>query len=59
MRQKMITLCDETWALAQAIPNFSEWVRARLLEHDEERQLEQEEAERFYAENGRWPRWFQ
>jgi len=59
MRTKVISLCDETWKLAQEIPNFSQWVRARLLENDEARQLEQAEAERFYAENGRWPRWYQ
>ena len=26
MKNKMITLCDETYELAKAIPNFSEWV---------------------------------
>jgi len=31
MRQKLITLCPNTWELAMKKPNFSEWVREQLL----------------------------
>ena len=30
MKQKMITLDEETWKLAEKKPNFSEWVRNQL-----------------------------
>ena len=30
MRQKLITLDDKTWTMAQAKTNFSEWVRNQL-----------------------------
>ena len=30
MKQKMITLDEETWKLAEIKPNFSEWVRNQL-----------------------------
>jgi len=59
MRQKMITLCEETWALAQAIPNFSEWVRARLLETDERRKEMDDVAFKQWKETGKWPEWYQ
>ena len=29
-RQKMITLCPTTYEIAQAMPNFSQWVREQL-----------------------------
>jgi len=37
-RQKTISLDETTAAIAERIPNFSEWVRASLLAHDEEDQ---------------------
>ena len=33
MRQRMITLCDETWKIASDMGNFSSWVRSKLREH--------------------------
>lgn len=32
MRQKLITLCPNSWELALKKPNFSLWVRTKLLE---------------------------
>jgi hypothetical protein len=32
MRQKMITLCPTTYELAKKMPNFSSWVRLKLME---------------------------
>ena len=32
MRQKLITLCPNSFELAQKKGNFSEWVRSKLLE---------------------------
>lgn len=32
MRQKMITLDPTTWEIAQKMPNFSAWVRKKLVE---------------------------
>ena len=32
MRQKLITLCPNSFELAQKKDNFSEWVRSKLLE---------------------------
>jgi len=32
MRQKLITLCPNSFELAQKKPNFSSWVRNKLLE---------------------------
>jgi hypothetical protein len=32
MRQKMITLCPNSFEIAQKKPNFSAWVRRKLLE---------------------------
>jgi len=32
MRQKLITLCPNSFELAQKKNNFSEWVRTKLLE---------------------------
>jgi len=32
MRQKLITLCPNSFEIAQKKPNFSEWVRGKLLE---------------------------
>lgn len=59
MKNKMITLCDETWALAQNIPNFSEWVRAKLLETDEKRREMDDVAFKIWRETGAWPEWYQ
>ena len=37
MRQKMINLCPTTYDLAKRMPNFSGWVRRKILEmHDYE-----------------------
>jgi len=30
MRQKLITLCPNTFEIAQKMPNFSKWVREQL-----------------------------
>ena len=35
MRQKLITLCPNTWELAMKKPNFSRWVREQLLKEVE------------------------
>ena len=35
MRQKLITLCPNSWELALKKPNFSLWVRSKLLEEVE------------------------
>jgi len=32
MRQKLITLCPNSFEIAQKKPNFSAWVREKLLE---------------------------
>lgn len=32
MRNKMITLCPTTYEFAQKMPNFSSWVRLKLME---------------------------
>ena len=32
MRQKLITLCPTSYELAKKKPNFSSWVRKKLLE---------------------------
>ena len=58
MKNKMITLCDETFALAKLIPNFSEWVRARLLETDERRKEQDDKAFKIWKETGNWPEWY-
>lgn len=34
MKQKLITLCDKSFARAKAMPNFSRWVRRQLLTDD-------------------------
>jgi len=36
MRQKLITLCPNSFEIALKKPNFSAWVRMKLLEYDEE-----------------------
>ena len=55
----MITLCDETWKLAQAMPNFSEWVRYQLLASDERRKELDDKAFKIWKETGDWPEWYQ
>ena len=35
MRQKLITLCPNSWELAMKKTNFSQWVRSKLLEEVE------------------------
>jgi len=32
MRPRNVTLCPNTWELAMKKPNFSQWVRDKLLE---------------------------
>mgnify|MGYP003641588645 FL=1 len=49
MRTKVITLCDETWKMAQEKPNFSEWVRAQLLASDEKEIEKGKKAFKIYA----------
>tara|TARA_Y100001938_G_C7723990_1_gene251370 strand:+ start:85 stop:291 length:207 start_codon:yes stop_codon:yes gene_type:complete len=35
MRQKMINLCPTTYELAKKMPNFSAWIRRKILDmHD-------------------------
>jgi len=41
MRQKLITLCPNSFELAQKMPNFSRWVRRQLLESIEKSESEQ------------------
>ena len=36
MKQKLITLCDETFQIAQDMGNFSSWVRSKLREKMQE-----------------------
>jgi hypothetical protein len=38
MRQKLISLCEETWALAGEKKNFSEWVRHQLKKERNKKQ---------------------
>ena len=45
MRNKMITLCPTTYEMSQKMPNFSAWVRRKLMHlHDmtEEKNAERE-----------------
>lgn len=35
MRNKMITLCPTTYETAKKMPNFSSWVRMKLLEYNQ------------------------
>jgi len=58
MRQKVITLCDETWKMAQEKPNFSEWVRAQLLANDERRKEQDRIAQAYWKKHGTWPEWY-
>ena len=58
MKNKMITLCDETYELAKAIPNFSEWVRSKLLKTDEKRREQDDMAFKIWKETGQWPEWY-
>ena len=59
MRTKVISLCDETWRLAQEKPNFSEWVRYQLLAYDEKRREQDKVAHEYWKEHGVWPEWYQ
>jgi len=36
MRHKMITLCLNSFEIAQKMPNFSSWVREKILEERDE-----------------------
>lgn len=56
---KTISLCAETAELAARLPNFSEWVRARLLETDEKRKEQDDVAFKYWKEHGVWPEWYQ
>tara|TARA_R110000751_G_scaffold197448_2_gene302557 strand:+ start:63 stop:242 length:180 start_codon:yes stop_codon:yes gene_type:complete len=58
MRQKMVTLCDETWTMAMKKPNFSEWVRAMLLADDERRKEMDDVAFAHWKDHGTWPEWY-
>lgn len=35
MRQKLITLCPNSWEIASKKPNFSKWVRDRLMKDND------------------------
>lgn len=59
MRTKVITLCEETWALAMKKPNFSEWVRSQLLASDEKRIEQDLKATEIWKKTGEWPEWYQ
>jgi hypothetical protein len=56
---KTISLCKETADLAANIPNFSEWVRAKLFESDEKRRERDLMADKIWKETGKWPEWYQ
>lgn len=55
---KTISLCEETAKLAANIPNFSEWVRSKLLELDETRRERDRQADKVFKETGQWPEWY-
>ena len=55
---KTISLCEETAKLAANIPNFSEWVRSKLLETDEKRKEMDDVAFKQWKETGSWPEWY-
>jgi hypothetical protein len=55
---KTISLCKETAELAANIPNFSEWVRSKLLETDEKRKEMDDVAFKQWKETGSWPEWY-
>jgi len=55
---KTISLCEETAKLAANIPNFSEWIRARLFEKDEKRKEMDKVAFEQWRETGEWPEWY-
>jgi len=59
MRPKVVSLCDETWALAMEKENFSEWVRAQLLATDEKRIEQDAKAIKIWKKTGEWPEWYQ
>jgi len=51
MRQKLITLCPNTWELAMKKPNFSQWVREQLLkETRKNKKMWEEEWEKPYVD---------
>ena len=59
MRPKVVSLCDETWALAMEKDNFSEWVRSQLLAADEKRIEVDAKAIAIWKKTGEWPEWYQ
>ena len=54
MHRNVITLCDETMKFARLKPNFSEWVRAKLLLCDERRKEMDDIAIKQWKETGEW-----
>jgi hypothetical protein len=56
---KTISLCEETAKIAANMPNFSEWVRSKLLETDERRKEQDDMAFKIWKETGQWPEWYQ
>ncbi len=45
MRNKMITLCPTSYELAQKMPNFSSWVRRKVLEERGMRTINRQDRE--------------
>ena len=45
MRNKMITLCPTTYELSQKMPNFSAWVRRKLMHLHEMTAIKDQERE--------------
>lgn len=45
MRHKMVNLCPTTYEIASKMPNFSKWIRQKILEE----QAEKEEKEQNYT----------
>ena len=41
-RHKMVNLCPTTYELASRMPNFSKWVRAKLLDQQQQSEVKYE-----------------
>ena len=52
MRQKMINLCPTTYEMAKKMPNFSGWIRNKLLETFKKSESEQEKVLPAKCEHG-------
>ena len=40
MKNKTVSLCDESFAVAQKMPNFSGWLRHQLLKYQPKQKVE-------------------